>query len=165
MHQQVLRLWAKLGLGPLLATSDTNIAVDNIAEGLATAGVRVVRVGQTGKIRPQLHRLSLDAQVTARMKQDEERTVTWEKEQMQQEIDKEMQELETELRRSVRQRCAAASEQDEAVAIEDVVRLSRRQLPPVELQLLPAELLFSSQDSALTAGQSYSSSITAPVEY
>jgi len=48
---ETLRLWAKMDLGgAILATSDTNVAVDNIAEGLVKAGVRVVRVGRAEKV-------------------------------------------------------------------------------------------------------------------
>jgi len=63
---QVLRLWAKcLGGTPLLAVSDSNIAVDNIAAGLQRAGVRVVRLGRPEKIRGQnLEDITLEAQVS-----------------------------------------------------------------------------------------------------
>eukprot|EP00928_Gymnodinium_smaydae_P088490 TRINITY_DN72571_c0_g1_i1.p1 TRINITY_DN72571_c0_g1~~TRINITY_DN72571_c0_g1_i1.p1 ORF type:complete len:1555 (-),score=425.51 TRINITY_DN72571_c0_g1_i1:21-4472(-) len=64
---QVLRHWAALGLKPLLATADGNIAVDNIAEGLAKLGVKVVRVGRPEKIRDQLEAITLDAKIRDRV--------------------------------------------------------------------------------------------------
>merc|ERR1719409_2579864 len=57
----ILRLWAStMGLTPLLATSDSNIAVDNIAEGLHRAGVKVIRVGRSERVRPELDEVMLD---------------------------------------------------------------------------------------------------------
>jgi regulator of nonsense transcripts 1 len=38
-------------MGPLLACSDTNAAVDNLVEGLANKGLKVVRLGQPAKVR------------------------------------------------------------------------------------------------------------------
>lgn len=46
---------------PILATADTNAAVDNVVEGLAGCGVRVVRVGLPAKVRPSLEPLTLES--------------------------------------------------------------------------------------------------------
>lgn len=46
---------------PLLATADTNAAVDNLVEGLVGCGIRVVRVGQPAKVRLSLVEHSLEA--------------------------------------------------------------------------------------------------------
>ena len=45
---------------PLLATSDSNIAVDNLLEGIAAHGVKAVRVGRPENIREDLLSYSLD---------------------------------------------------------------------------------------------------------
>jgi len=59
---KILQLWATtMGLKPLLATSDSNVAVDNIAEGLNKIGIKAVRVGRTEKIRGHLEDLTLEA--------------------------------------------------------------------------------------------------------
>jgi ATP-dependent RNA/DNA helicase IGHMBP2 len=47
----------------VLAAAPSNVAVDNLAERLAAAGVRVVRVGHPARLLPQVRALSLDAQV------------------------------------------------------------------------------------------------------
>eukprot|EP00435_Cladocopium_sp_Y103_P024216 s3785_g5.t3 len=60
---QVLKYWAQMGLKPLLAVADGNIAVDNIAVGLAKYGdLKTVRVGRPEKIRPELEKITLDNQ-------------------------------------------------------------------------------------------------------
>jgi len=58
---QLLELWAKnMNLQPLLATSDSNIAVDNIAEGAHRLGLKVVRVGRPEKINATLEKITLE---------------------------------------------------------------------------------------------------------
>jgi len=48
------------GANPILATSDSNIAVDNLVEGCANAGLKVVRLGRPEAIRPELLRFCID---------------------------------------------------------------------------------------------------------
>lgn len=66
---RIVRHWAKLAASqstggnnpyPILATSDSNIAVDNLVEGCASAGLRVVRLGRPEAIRPELLRFCID---------------------------------------------------------------------------------------------------------
>jgi hypothetical protein len=45
---------------PLLATSDSNIAVDNLLEGIASHGIKAIRVGRPENIREDLLQYSLD---------------------------------------------------------------------------------------------------------
>ena len=54
-------MWSKiLDLSPLLATSDSNVAVDNIAMGLIKEGVKAVRVGRPDKINRILESITLE---------------------------------------------------------------------------------------------------------
>jgi hypothetical protein len=66
---RILQHWARLAAAdtskgdnhsPILATSDSNIAVDNLVEGCAAAGLRVVRLGRPEAIRPELLRFCVD---------------------------------------------------------------------------------------------------------
>jgi hypothetical protein len=66
---RILKHWARLASAnllkgenpvPILATSDSNIAVDNLVEGCAAAGLRVVRLGRPEAIRPELLRYCID---------------------------------------------------------------------------------------------------------
>merc|ERR1719189_862035 len=59
---QILKMWARnLGLSPLLATSDSNVAVDNIAMGLQAQGVKVLRVGRPEKVNTIIESITLEA--------------------------------------------------------------------------------------------------------
>ena len=66
---RIIQHWARLaasegGYGknvkPILATSDSNIAVDNLVEGCANLGLLVVRLGRPEAIRPELLRHCID---------------------------------------------------------------------------------------------------------
>ncbi len=66
---RILQHWARLAkseaangenLSPILATSDSNIAVDNLVEGCAAVGLQVVRLGRPEAIRPELLRFCID---------------------------------------------------------------------------------------------------------
>lgn len=66
---RILQHWARLAAAnaskgenpaPILATSDSNIAVDNLVEGCAAVGLRVVRLGRPEAIRPELLRYCID---------------------------------------------------------------------------------------------------------
>jgi superfamily I DNA and/or RNA helicase len=50
---------------PLLVCTYTNVAVDNLVEGFATAGVKPLRVGFAAKIKSSLHEYTLDAKLEA----------------------------------------------------------------------------------------------------
>jgi hypothetical protein len=66
---RILAWWARVGGGlggPALATSDSNIAVDNLLEGLIRAGVRAVRLGRPDRIRPELLQYCVDVPAPGR---------------------------------------------------------------------------------------------------
>ena len=58
------------GIKNILATADGNVAVDNIAMGLAKAGVKVVRVGRPEKVSSIIEDLTLDALIAKRKVDD-----------------------------------------------------------------------------------------------
>ena len=70
---QILRGWAALKLRPAVCVAECNVAVDNIAMGLAAAGVAVVRVGRADKLSADLEAISLDALVRRRWAEGEAR--------------------------------------------------------------------------------------------
>ena len=51
----------------VLATANTNIAVDNIVEGLVARNISVVRVGRAVKIRKELQAYCMDSLVRPRL--------------------------------------------------------------------------------------------------
>ena len=57
----LLHRFAQEGSGPLLATAESNVAVDNLLEGLLALGVKALRIGRPVKVREQLRSATLDA--------------------------------------------------------------------------------------------------------
>jgi len=58
---QLLRTLVKMGRGPILATAESNVAVDNLLEGLLDNGVNAIRIGRPVKVREALREATLDA--------------------------------------------------------------------------------------------------------
>ena len=60
---RILEAWAKQDIGTVLAVADSNVAVDNLLEGLLARGVRTVRLGQPVKVRENLREHTMDAEM------------------------------------------------------------------------------------------------------
>ena len=60
---RILQAWASQDIGTILAVADSNVAVDNLLEGLLGLGVRAVRLGQPVKVRENLRLATVDAQM------------------------------------------------------------------------------------------------------
>ncbi|MBK30394.1 MAG: hypothetical protein CMB49_06810 [Euryarchaeota archaeon] len=60
---QLVKTWAMNGLGPILVCAESNVAVDNLLEGLLENEVNAVRVGRPVKVRESLRSATLDARV------------------------------------------------------------------------------------------------------
>jgi superfamily I DNA and/or RNA helicase len=61
----------EMGRGPILACAESNVAVDNLLEGLLDLDVKAIRLGRPVKVRESLREATLDAQVSSHPKQDE----------------------------------------------------------------------------------------------
>ena len=60
---RILQSWSSQDIGNILAVADSNVAVDNLLEGLLGLGVRAVRLGQPVKVRESLRQATVDAQM------------------------------------------------------------------------------------------------------
>ena len=67
----LLKVLAQQGSGPILATAESNVAVDNLLEGLLDLGVKALRVGRPVKVRETLRSATLDAVLENHPKQEE----------------------------------------------------------------------------------------------
>ncbi|MED5452801.1 MAG: AAA domain-containing protein [Candidatus Thermoplasmatota archaeon] len=60
---RILEAWSKQDIGTILAVADSNVAVDNLLEGLLSLGVRALRLGQPVKVRENLREATMDAKM------------------------------------------------------------------------------------------------------
>lgn len=60
---RILQAWSSQNVGTILAVADSNVAVDNLLEGLLGLGVSAVRLGQPVKVRESLREATVDAQM------------------------------------------------------------------------------------------------------
>ncbi|MBD35865.1 MAG: hypothetical protein CL512_03775 [Actinobacteria bacterium] len=60
---RILEAWASQDIGTILAVADSNVAVDNLLEGLLDLGVSAIRLGQPVKVRESLRIATVDAQM------------------------------------------------------------------------------------------------------
>ena len=60
---RILQSWSSQNAGTILAVADSNVAVDNLLEGLLGLGVSAVRLGQPVKVRESLREATVDAQM------------------------------------------------------------------------------------------------------
>ncbi|MDP6869837.1 MAG: AAA domain-containing protein [Candidatus Poseidoniaceae archaeon] len=67
----LLKTLVESGRGPILACAESNVAVDNLLEGLLELGVNAVRFGRPIKVRESLRDATMDAIVSSHSKQDE----------------------------------------------------------------------------------------------
>lgn len=58
---EILKMWAQMGVKPVLVTSHNNIAVDNIAEKAYAAGLRVVRLAKGDRVSQELDECTLNS--------------------------------------------------------------------------------------------------------
>ena len=67
----LLKQLSQTGKGPILACAESNVAVDNLLEGLVNIGVNAVRIGKPVKVRESLRNNTLDALIEQHPLQDE----------------------------------------------------------------------------------------------
>ena len=62
---QLLKVISEMERGPILASAASNVAVDNLLEGLVNNGVNAIRIGRPVKVRESLRDSTLDAKMEA----------------------------------------------------------------------------------------------------
>ncbi len=68
---QIIKCLVQNGHGPILACAESNVAVDNLLEGLLGIGVRALRIGKPVKVREELRNATLDSRCAEHPKREE----------------------------------------------------------------------------------------------
>ena len=68
---EILAIMVKHKMGPILATADSNVAVDNLLQGLLDKGIRAIRIGQPVKVRERLREATLAAKINQHSMNDD----------------------------------------------------------------------------------------------
>ena len=68
---EILTTMIKHKVGPILATADSNVAVDNLLQGLLEKGIKAIRIGQPVKVRERLRESTLAAQIAQHSMNDD----------------------------------------------------------------------------------------------
>ena len=68
---RLLTAFVRMGRGPILATAESNVAVDNLLEGLLEMNIKAVRIGRPVKVREHLREATLDARIEQHPMQEE----------------------------------------------------------------------------------------------
>ena len=72
---RLLTAFVRMGRGPILATAESNVAVDNLLEGLLEMNIKAVRIGRPVKVREHLREATLDARIEQHPMQEELRYI------------------------------------------------------------------------------------------
>ena len=85
---EILSIMVKHNVGPILATADSNVAVDNLLQGLIDKGIRAIRIGQPVKVREQLRDATLIAQMSMHSMNDDIDAIMSENSQIKRDLNK-----------------------------------------------------------------------------
>ena len=150
---KVIDQWVRsAGLNCVLATSDSNVAVDNIAEGLHRAGVKVVRLGRPEKVREHLEFIALDRIVSGR-RQEKEAADAAERRRLREEEEEEARRREEEETVRRREEEAVRRREQEAAAAEtaEAARLIYGKAAKAEEEGGKSELQLAKERAMVTA--------------
>ena len=82
----LLKQLCQMGRGPILACAESNVAVDNLLEGLVSIGINAVRIGKPVKVRESLRNNTLDALIEQHPLQDEIEYIKQQNEELRKEL-------------------------------------------------------------------------------
>tara|TARA_B100000287_G_scaffold365124_1_gene359683 strand:+ start:681 stop:2717 length:2037 start_codon:yes stop_codon:yes gene_type:complete len=85
---EILSIMVKHKVGPILATADSNVAVDNLLQGLLNKGIKATRIGQPVKVREQLRDATLIAQMSTHSMNDDIDAIMSENNQIKRDLNK-----------------------------------------------------------------------------